>query len=133
MDRQNISAVSPYADRMGFSRAVRSNDHVFVAGCAAIGADGKNVGVGDAAAQARRCFEVIEGALEQAESSLADVVLTRIFLVDVADADAVARVHGEVFGITKPVTSAVVVAALLHPEWLIEIEAHAVIGARTNE
>ena len=133
MDRQNISAVSPYADRMGFSRAVRSNDHVFVAGCAAIGADGKNVGVGDAAAQARRCFEVIEGALEQAGSRLADVVLTRIFLVDVADADAVARVHGEVFSSIRPVTSAVVVATLLHPEWLIEIEAHAVIGARTNE
>ena len=133
MDRQNISAVSPFADAMGFSRAVRSNGHVFVAGCAAIGADGKNVGIGDAAAQARRCFEVIEGALVEAGSSLAEVVLTRIFLVNVADADAVARVHGEVFAETRPVTSAVVVAALLHPEWLIEIEAHAVIGAGVNE
>jgi enamine deaminase RidA (YjgF/YER057c/UK114 family) len=132
MDRQNISAVSPYADAMGFSRAVRSNDHVFVAGCAAIGADGKNVGIGDAVAQARRCFEVIEGALKEAGSSLNEVVLTRVFLVNAADADGVARVHGEVFADTRPVTSAVVVAALLHPEWLIEIEAHAVIGARNG-
>jgi len=117
---------------MGFSRAVRSNDHVFVAGCAAIGADGKNVGIGDAVAQARRCFEVIEGALKEAGSSLNEVVLTRVFLVNAADADGVARVHGEVFADTRPVTSAVVVAALLHPEWLIEIEAHAVLGARNG-
>ncbi|HCU90842.1 MAG TPA: hypothetical protein DGR97_12905 [Gammaproteobacteria bacterium] len=132
MARQNISAVSPYADAMGFSRAVRSNGHVFVAGCAAIGQDGKNVGIGDAAAQARRCFEVIEGALKEAGSSLEEVVLTRVFLVDTNDGDAVAKVHGEVFHKTRPVTSAVVVASLLHPEWLVEIEAHAVIGTDTD-
>lgn len=129
MARKNISAVSPYADAMGFSRAVRSNGHVFVAGCAAIGPDGENVGIGDAATQARRCFEIIGAALKEAGSSLKEVTLTRIFLVDAADADVVAQIHGEVFGNTRPVTSAVVVAALLHPEWLIEIEAHAVIGA----
>ena len=132
MDRQNVSAVSPYADVFGFSRAVRAGEHVFVAGCAAIGADGENVGVGDAAAQARRCFEVIDRSLREAGASLSEVVLTRIFLVDAADADAVARVHGEVFGTTRPVTSAVLVAGLLHPEWLVEIEAHAVIGARVS-
>ena len=81
MARQNISAVSPYADAMGFSRAVRSSEHVFVAGTAAIGPDGKNVGIGDAATQARRCFEVIGKALKEAGSSLEEVVLTRIFLV----------------------------------------------------
>lgn len=133
MDRKNISAISPYANAFGFSRAVRANGQVFVAGCAAIGANGENVGVGDAEAQARRCFEVIEGALNEAGASLAEVVLTRIYLVNAADADAVARVHGEVFANTRPVTSAVVVAGLLHPEWLIEIEAHAVIGAQVRE
>ena len=66
MARKNISAVSPYADAMGFSRAVRSNGHVFVAGCAAIGPDGENVGIGDAATQARRCFEIIGAALKEA-------------------------------------------------------------------
>jgi enamine deaminase RidA (YjgF/YER057c/UK114 family) len=130
MKRKNVSAVSPYADSFGFSRAVRAGDHVFVAGCAAIGPDGKNVGVGDPAGQARRCFQVIEKALGEAGASLAEVVLTRIFLVDPAHADAVAGVHGEVFGEVRPVTSAVVVAGLLHPEWLIEIEAHAIVGAK---
>jgi enamine deaminase RidA (YjgF/YER057c/UK114 family) len=132
MERQNVSAVSPYADVFGFSRAVRANEHVFVAGCAAIGSDGRNVGIGDAAAQARRCFEVIELALGKAGASLADVVLTRVFLVDAAHADAVARVHGEVFNTIRPVTSAVLVAGLLDPDWLVEIEAHAVIGARLS-
>lgn len=130
MKRQNVSAVSPYAASFGFSRAVRAGDHVFVAGCAAIGPDNQNVGVGDPAAQARRCFEVIAAALREAGASLEEVVLTRVFLVDAAHADTVARVHGEVFGAVRPVTSAVVVAALLDPEWLLEIEAHAVVGAR---
>ncbi len=130
MDRKNVAAVSPYAEAFGFSRAVRVGDHVFVAGCAAIGADGANLGVGDAEAQARRCFEVIGGALREAGASLEDVVLTRVFLVDAADADAIARVHGEVFREVRPVTSAVLVAGLLDPEWLVEIEAHAVVGTR---
>ena len=130
MDRQNVVAVSPYEAVFGFSRAVRAGAHVFVAGCAAIGPDNRNVGVGDPAAQARRCFDVIDGALREAGASLQEVVLTRVFLVNADDAEAVARVHGEVFGAVRPVTSAVVVAALLDPEWLLEIEAHAVIGAR---
>ncbi len=130
MDRQNVTAVSPYEAAFGFSRAVRAGAHVFVAGCAAIGPDNRNVGVGDPAAQARRCFDVIDGALREAGASLQEVVLTRVFLVNADDAEAVARVHGEVFGAVRPVTSAVVVAALLDPEWLLEIEAHAVIGAR---
>ncbi|NIP95961.1 MAG: RidA family protein, partial [Akkermansiaceae bacterium] len=98
MERINVSAVSPYAESFGFSRAVRAGDHVFVAGCAAIGPDGENVGVGDPAAQARRCFEVIEGALREAGASMQEVVMTRVYLVDPAHGDAVAEVHGEVFG-----------------------------------
>lgn len=129
MERINVSPVSPYADSFGFSRAVRAGDHVFVAGCAAIGPNGENVGVGDPAAQARRCFEVIEGALREAGASMDEVVMTRIYFVDAAHDDAVAEVHGEVFGHVRPVSTGVVVAALFHPEWLIEIEAHAVIGA----
>lgn len=132
MDRQNVPAVSPYAKSFGFSRAVRAGDHVFVAGCAAIGPDGANVGVDDPVAQARRCFAVIGAALEEAGASLEEVVLTRVFLVDAEHANAVARVHGEVFGAVHPVTSAVLVAGLLDPEWLLEIEAHAVVGARAE-
>ena len=130
MERQNVRAISPYEESFGFSRAVRAGDRVFVAGCAAIGPDNRNVGVGDPAAQARRCFEVIGAALEEAGSSLEEVVRTRVFLVDAGHAEAVGRVHGEVFGKVRPVTTAVVVAGLLDPEWLLEIEADAVIGAR---
>ena len=129
MERQNIDAVSPFAERFGFSRAVRAGNQVFVAGTAAIGPAGENVGVGDPLAQGRRCLEVIGNALEAAGSRLEDVVLTRCFLVDVDHADAVAQAHGEAFGAIRPVTSAVVVAELFDPEWLVEIEAHAVIGS----
>ena len=128
MGRENIPAVSPYASKFGFSRAVRAGGHVFVAGCASIGTNNETVGIGDPGIQARRCLEVIGDALEQAGSSLEDVVLTRIYLVDLSYTEAVARVHGEVFGAVRPVTSAVVVKELLHPDWLVEIEAHAVVG-----
>jgi len=130
MDRQNVPATSPFEPLFGYSRAVRAGDHVFVAGCAAIGPDNETVAIGDPAGQARRAFKVIEGALAEAGASLEEVVLTRFFLTDVADMEAVAKVHAEVFRKTRPVTSAVQVAALARPEWLVEIEAHAVIGAR---
>ena len=126
MQRQNVSAVSPYEESFGFSRAVRAGDHIFVAGCASLGSDNETIGVGDPEKQARRALEVIEGALGEAGASLEDVVLTRVFIVDLDHADIVARVHGEVFGKIRPVTSAVQVAGLLRPEWLLEIEAHAV-------
>ena len=132
MERQNVPAVSPYEPLFGYSRAVRAGDHVFVAGSASIGPDDETVAVGDPEGQARRAFEVIRGALEQAGASMEDVVLTRIFLTDLANTEIVGRVHNEYFHDVKPVTSAVQVAALLRPEWLVEIEAHAVVGARAS-
>lgn len=83
----------------------------------------------DAAAQARRCFEIIKEALAEAGAEIDDVVRTRIFLVDADDADAVAAVHGEVFGGTLPASTFVVVAALLDARWRVEIEADALIGS----
>ncbi len=129
MQRTQVPAVSPFADSFGFSRAVRAGDQVFVAGTAAIGPDGRTVGVGDARAQTRRCLEVIEGALREAGASLDEVVLTRVYAVRAGDIDAIAEVHGDVFGTVRPVSTAVLVAGLFDPDWLIEIEAHAVIGA----
>jgi enamine deaminase RidA (YjgF/YER057c/UK114 family) len=86
----------------------------------------------DAAVQARRCFEIIETALAQAGAGLADVVRTRLFLTDADDAGDVGAVHGELFGSVRPAATMVVVAALLDPRWKIEIEAEAIIGARSE-
>ena len=84
---------------------------------------------GDAAAQARRCFEIIAKAVEELGGSIADVVRTRMFIVDPADADAVGAVHGGLFRDIRPAATMVVVKALLRDEWRVEIEAEALVGA----
>jgi enamine deaminase RidA (YjgF/YER057c/UK114 family) len=128
MDRQNISSASPFEGTIGFSRAVRVGHHVFVSGTAPIGPDRKTVGVGDAYAQARRCLEIIEQALLKAGAQMSDVVRTRIFLVDANEWEKVGRAHGEFFGAIRPASTMVQVVRLLDTEWLVEIEADAVIG-----
>lgn len=125
MTRQRISSGSPFEPRIGFSRALRAGDHVFVSGTGPIWPDG---GFEDGAgAQTRRCLEIIDAALVEAGAALADVVRTRVFLVDAADADAVAAVHGEVFGAVLPTSTFVVVRGLLDRRWRVEIEADALI------
>ena len=101
-----------------------STDRIWVAGTAPIWPDGSVAG--DAGDQARRCFEIIGAALAELGSSLADVVRVRVYLVDAADFDAVAAVHGELFRDVRPVNTTVVVAALLDPRWKVEIEVDAV-------
>ena len=124
--RQRIPSGSPYEPTIGFSRAIRVGDRVVVSGTAPIRADG---GCDEAAEdQARTCLEIIEAALVEAGASLADVVRTRTFLLDVADADAVGRVHGQFFGVIRPAATMVVVAGFLEPEWKVEIEAEAIVG-----
>jgi enamine deaminase RidA (YjgF/YER057c/UK114 family) len=126
-DRQTISSGSPLEPVVGYSRAVRVGDRVVVAGTAPIWPDGSVDP--DPEVQARRCFEIIAAALDTAGASLADVVRTRVYLVDAGDFDAVARVHGELFADVRPAGTVLVVAALLNPAWKVEIEAEAVIGA----
>ena len=111
---------------MGYSRAVRVDDRVFVAGTAPQWPNGEVDP--DVEVQARRCFEIIAAALDDAGGSLADVVRTRIFLVDVADFDAVKLVHGELFADVRPACTGLVVAALLDPRWRVEIEVDAVLA-----
>ncbi|MEO7410260.1 MAG: RidA family protein [Sphingomicrobium sp.] len=127
MERRSTKGCSPYEAAYGFARAVRSGDRIFVAGTAPVEPDGSST-PGDAAAQARRCFAIILGAIEELGGSAADVVRTRMYLTDPADADAVGTVHGEIFGAIRPASTMVVVAALLRPEWRIEIEAEALVG-----
>ena len=112
---------------MGYSRAVVVGDRVILSGTAPQWPDG-HVDP-DVGAQARRCLEIVSAALSEAGATLADVVRTRIFLVDAADFDAVATVHGEAFADVRPANSTVVVAGLLDDRWRLEIEVEAVVGA----
>ena len=125
-ERRNISSGSPWEPVVGFSRAVRVDDRVWVAGTAPVWPDGEVDP--DPSVQARRCFEIILAALAEAGGRPQDVVRTRTFLTDPADAEVIGRVHGEVFGQIRPASTMVVVSALLDPRWKVEIEADAVLG-----
>jgi enamine deaminase RidA (YjgF/YER057c/UK114 family) len=124
-ERQRVSSGSPFEPTIGFSRALRVGDRVLVSGTAPIGADGRVDP--DAAAQMRRCLQIVEAALAEAGATLADVVRTRTYLVDAADGKAVGGVHGEVFGGIRPASTMIVVAGLLDPRWKVEIEVEALI------
>jgi enamine deaminase RidA (YjgF/YER057c/UK114 family) len=127
MRKQRVSSGSPYEPRLGISRAVRSGHIVAVAGTAPLGPDGKTVGTGDPAAQARRCIEIIRNALEQAGASLSDVIRTRTLLTRIEDWESVGHVHGEFFGEIRPANTVMQVTRFIDPDWLVEIEADAVI------
>jgi enamine deaminase RidA (YjgF/YER057c/UK114 family) len=126
MERKTVSSGSPFESTIGFSRAVRAGQHVFVSGTAPIWPDGSCDS--DPAAQAQRCLEIILAALAEAGARPDDVVRTRMFLVDLADAGPVGAVHGQVFGEVRPASTMVAVAALLDPRWRVEIEAEALIS-----
>lgn len=121
------SSGSPYEVSIGFYRAIRVGDRILVSGTAPVEPDGTST-PGNAEAQAERCFAIIVGAIEQLGGDAEDVVRTRMYLVDSADADAVGRAHARWFGDVRPAATMVVVAALLRPEWRVEIEAEAMVG-----
>lgn len=124
--RKLVSSGSPFEPKIGMSRAVRVGAIVAIAGTAPI-LEGKTAGIGDPAAQARRCLEIIAAALQDAGSSLSQVVRTRILLTNIDDWEAVAAVHGEFFRDIRPVNTTMQVSRFINPEWLVEIEADAVI------
>jgi enamine deaminase RidA (YjgF/YER057c/UK114 family) len=120
--RKNITGGSPFEPIIGFSRAVRVGNTVRVAGTGPVGAENE-----DAAGQTRRIFGIAEKALAEAGASFKDVVRTRMYLTRVEDWEAVGRVHGEFFGNIRPAATMVVVAALLNPNWRVEIELDAIV------
>jgi enamine deaminase RidA (YjgF/YER057c/UK114 family) len=125
--RRRVSSGSPYEPIVGISRAVRAGNVITVAGTAPLDAEGRTVGAGDAAAQARRCFEIVARALEDLGAGVADVVRTRILLTRIEDWEAVARVHGEFFQDVRPASTVMQVTRFIDPDWLVEVEADAVV------
>jgi enamine deaminase RidA (YjgF/YER057c/UK114 family) len=125
--RRSASSGSPFESTIGFSRAVRVGERIMVSGTAPVEPDGSSTD-GDAGAQATRCLAIIVAAIKELGGSAKDVVRTRMYLTDAADAEAVGAAHGAVFGDIRPASTMVVVAALLRPEWRVEIEAEALVG-----
>lgn len=125
--RTRFASGSPYEPSIGFARAIRVDNRILVSGTAPVEDDGTST-PGDVGAQAERCCTMIVRAIEALGGSAAEVVRTRMLLVDPADADAVGAVHARWFAAHPPAATMVVVAALLRPEWRVEIEAEAVVG-----
>jgi enamine deaminase RidA (YjgF/YER057c/UK114 family) len=129
VQRQRISGHSPYEPIFGFSRAVAAGDRVLVSGTAPVPPGGGPPPSGPHD-QARLCLDLISEALQKAGTSVDHVVRTRMFITDAAYWPEVARAHGEVFADIRPAATAVIVAGLLDPAWLVEIEAEAVLPDR---
>lgn len=129
MTRQRVLTGRPYEHAIGFSRAIRVGNRIEVSGTAPTNPDGSPAGGDDPYAQAKHCLEIIRAALEELGGTMADVYRTRMYITDASHADAIGRAHGEAFGDIKPAATMVVVAALLDPAWLVEIEAHAEVGS----
>jgi enamine deaminase RidA (YjgF/YER057c/UK114 family) len=124
--RRSVQTGAPWESIAGYARAVRVGNVIHVAGTTAQGPDGRLVGKGDPAAQARRIFQIIEGALNELGAEMRHVVRTRMYVTDISRWEEVARVHGEVFADIRPVTAMVEVKGLVDPDMMVEIEAEAI-------
>jgi enamine deaminase RidA (YjgF/YER057c/UK114 family) len=127
---ERFGSGGPWEQTYGYSRLVRAGDLLLTAGCTAT-VNGVVTGVGDAYAQTLTAFRIALDALAAAGATIDDVTRTRMYVVRAADADAVGRAHGELFAAVRPVSTLVVVAGLVHPDQLVEVEAEAYVGRRS--
>lgn len=128
-DRRTYTSGAPWESVVGYSRAVRTGPLITVAGTTAWDPTVGAIAPGDAAGQARHIYGIIRHAIEALGGTMGDVVRTRTFLVDIADADAVGRVHAEFFAAVRPAATMLAGTRLIDPRLLVEIEADAYVGA----
>lgn len=128
MNRTNYSSGAKWEDIVGYSRAVKIGNIIEVTGTVAVDENNQLVGENDAYAQTRFILQKIEKVLERAGASLGDVIRTRMFVTDISRWEEYGRAHGEFFSSIKPCTSMIEIKALIAPEYLIEIEATAILS-----
>jgi len=128
MKRVLVSNGNPMENVVGSSRAVRVGPYISVGGTAPVDSEGKTVGLGDPAAQARRCLEIIREALENAGSGMEDVIRTRVLLINIEDWKTIIEVRAEYFKEIRPVDTIMQVSQFVNSEWLVEFEADAVVS-----
>jgi len=129
MPFQRVYSGAPWEAQVGYCRALRAGDRIFVTGTAPVAEGGNVYAPGDAYAQARRCFEIMKRALAELGAGMADVARTRMFVTDIERWPEYGRAHAEAFGDHPPTTTMVEVRRLIDPDMLIEIEADAVVGS----
>ncbi len=127
-ERRNISSGAPWEAIVGYSRAVRIGNHIWVAGTTATDERGNVIGAGDPTAQTRYALQKIGRALDEVGATFTHVVRTRTFVTDISQWEAIGRVHGEIFGAIRPAATMVEVSKLIDPAHLVEIEVDAYIG-----
>jgi len=131
--RKNISSGAVWEKTVGYSRAVRVGNQVFVAGTTSVDKDGNIVGENDAYLQTKRVLEIIAAALNEAGASLKDVVRSRMFVTNIDDWQAIGKAHGEVFGDIRPAATMLEISKLINPKMLVEIEVDAIIGINDED
>ncbi len=129
MEFQRSFSGAPWEAKVGYCRALRAGNHVYVTGTAPVGDDGTTFAPGDAYAQAQRCFEIVAEAIRPLGANMHDIVRTRMFVTDISRWEDFGRAHAEVFAAHPPCTTMVEVSSLISPDMLIEVEVDAVLGA----
>jgi enamine deaminase RidA (YjgF/YER057c/UK114 family) len=127
MKRKNISSGTIWEEKVGYSRAVKVGDQIFVSGTVAVDEKNEIIGINDPYEQAKFIFKKIENAIEKAGGKLNDIVRTRMYVTDISDAEEIGKAHAEFFKEIKPASTMIEISKLVDPQMLVEIEVDAVI------